>query len=105
MALVTVLGQFVPPAILNKMLVLKWALQTIGCIIFNPMSKEVPGNMFPNTNTVQNMGEVLFARFKKSHPSGAVLNQQTARCVAPSVQHMVHQLISPHCQRLNQTFS
>jgi hypothetical protein len=69
------------------------------------MSKEVPVNAFSNTNTVQNMGDVLFAHFKKSHLSGAALIQQTARCIAPSVQHMMHQLISPHYQHLNQTFS
>ena len=105
-ALVTIFEQFVPPVILNKMVVLKLSLQTTGCIIFNQMNKEVPGNMFPNSNTVQTMGDVLFARFKESHLSGAVLIQQTARCTAPSViQHAVHQIISPHCQRLNQTFS
>jgi hypothetical protein len=51
------------------------------------------------------MGDVSFVRFKKNHPRGAALIQQTARCIAPSVQHKVHQLIFPQCQRLDQTFS
>jgi hypothetical protein len=69
------------------------------------MSKELPRNMFTNSNTIQNMGDVLYVRFKESNLSEEALIQQTARCIAPTVQHTVHQLISPHSQRLNRTFS